>query len=176
MRQPVSINGILKVRRLTIIPLLSAGGAVIFVFESMIPQPLPFAKLGLSNIAPLIALYIFGLPEALAVGWLRIIIGGLFSGSLFSPAFILGFSGSGAAVLTMYAGLLLGRERLSPVGVSVLGAAGHNIAQVITAGLLFVGHHALWNILPFMLLFAAFTGAFVGIIAWEILERMKLID
>ena len=164
---------LIKSRRLTIIPLLAAGGAVVFVFESLIPQPLPFARLGLSNIAPMLALYLFGFPEALTVGWLRVIVGGMFSGSLFSPAFALSFSGSGIAVLAMYAGLKLAGDRFSPVGISVLGAVGHNITQVAVAKFMFIGHIMIWDLLPFMLLFAAVTGTVVGFVAWEVLNRME---
>jgi len=163
-------------RRITGIPLLAAAGAVIFVFEAMIPTPLPWAKLGLSNIAVLLALIFWGFTEALAVSWLRIIVGGLFTGSLLSPAFAFGICGGFFAAAAMWALYKYCRRQFSPVGISIAGAAAHSIGQILTAKLLFIRHQGIWNILPIMLLISVFTGALVGFIAYYILARLSFAD
>lgn len=167
------MNGmaLIKPRRLTIIPLLSAVGAVVFIFEAMIPQPLPWAKLGLSNIAVLLALYYYGFPEALGVSWLRVLIGGLFTGGLLSPAFAFGVVGGGAAVGAMSLAAYLFKDRFSPVGISIIGAASHSLGQLTVAYLFFISHGVIWNLLPYMLLTSVITGAVVGFIGLRILER-----
>ncbi len=165
------MNGMLKPRRLTIIPLLAAGGAVMFAFETLIPQPVPWAKLGLSNIAGLLALYVFGFKEALAVTWLRVIIAGLFTGGLFSPGFALAFTGGGAAMIGMW-GAKVSRW-FSPAGVSISGAACHNIGQIAAAYLLFIRQESLWHLLPVMLITSVFTGALVGLAGMAALEAVN---
>ena len=154
------------------IPLLAAGGAVVFAFESLVPQPVPWAKLGLSNIAALLALYMFGLREALAVTWLRVIIGGLFTGGLFSPGFALAFTGGGTAALGMWGAKSVFGEKLSPAGVSIAGAACHNTGQILAAYSLFIRHESIWSLLPVMLLTSVFTGAVVGLAGMAALEAV----
>ena len=167
---------ILRKRRLTVIPLLTAAGAVVFVFESLIPQPLPWARLGLSNIVVLLALYYYGFREALAVSWLRVLVGGLFTGGLFSPAFIFGMTGGFFSAVVMAGARKTGKSRFSPIGISILGAAAHSVGQLAAAYLLFIGHKAIWNLLPYMLLTSIFTGGVVGVIGSEVLERVKIND
>jgi heptaprenyl diphosphate synthase len=163
----------LRARRITIVPLLTAAGTVIFIFESLIPQPLPWAKLGLSNIAVLLTLYYFNFVEALAVSWLRVIIGGLFTGSLFSPSFAFGFVGGACAVSMMWMGKRFFQKKFSPVGLSIMGAAAHNIGQLTIAQTLFVQQTVIWKLLPIMLTFSVFSGALTGLIAFEVLEKIR---
>ena len=164
---------LLKPRRITILPMLAAGGTVIFVFESMIPQPLPWAKLGLSNIAILLAIYYFGFWEGLAVSWLKVIIGGLFTGGLLSPAFALGMTGGGFAVIAMISLKTVSEEKFSPVGISIAGAAAHSVGQLAAVNLLFIRQGFIWNLLPIMILTSIFTGAVVGFIGMDVLERRR---
>jgi heptaprenyl diphosphate synthase len=160
-------------RRFTTLPLLIAGGTVIFVFESLIPQPLPWMKMGLSNIATLLALYLFGFWEGLAVSWLRVLIGGLFSGGLFNPTFTFGIAGGGAAVMAMWL-LKEFKGRFSLIGISIGGAVAHNIGQLFSAQLIFIHHSGIWKFLPFMTLTSIFTGGFTGLVAIEVLKRIKI--
>jgi len=160
-----------KPRRLTYIPLLSAAGAVVFIFESLVPMPIPWVKLGLSNIAVLLAVYYFGLAEALAVSLLRLIAGALFLGALFTPAFVFGLCGGLLAVLTMWLLKWLLRSKVSPLGISVAGSAAHNFGQLAAARYFFIGNISLWNLLPFMILTAVGTGIITGLAAYILLER-----
>ena len=164
----------LKPRRFTILPMLAAGGTVIFVFESMVPQPLPWAKLGLSNIAVLLAIYYFGLWEGLAVSWLKVTAGGLFTGGLFTPAFIFGIAGGGLAAAVMFFLQRYMGTKFSPVGVSIAGAAAHNAGQLAAAYIFFIRQASIWNLLPLMLLTSIFTGAIVGFVGMHVLERISL--
>ena len=67
--------------------LIATGGLVLFLFESLIPRPLPWLKPGLANIATLYALQKFGLRESLSVTLLRICVGGIILGTFLNPAF-----------------------------------------------------------------------------------------
>lgn len=159
-------------RRLTSLPLLTAAGAVIFIFEAMIPAPLPWVKLGLSNVVVVLALYRFGLLEALTVSLLRILVGGLFTGSLFSPAFLFSVSGGLTSVLAMWILLRIGKNKFSPVGISLTGAVFHSFGQLTAARYLFIQHPGIWNLLPLMVTTSVITGTFIGFMALIIMERI----
>lgn len=158
-------------RKYTIIPLLSAVGAVVFIFEAMIPQPVPWAKLGISNIAVVLTLYYYRFPEALGVSWLRVIIGGFFTGGILSPAFFFGITGGLFSAVSMAFALKLTGKKLSPVGISIIGAAFHSLGQLSAAAIFFINQKTIWNLLPYMVLTSVFTGAVVGFISINILKR-----
>ena len=164
----------LKPRRLTVIPMLAAAGAVIFVFESLIPQPFPWAKLGLSNIAVLLALYFFGFREALTVCCLRVVLGGLFTGGLLSPSFVFAITGGVSAAAAMWLVRASFNDKLSPAGVSIAGAAAHNIGQIAAAYFFFIHHSSVWKLLPVMLLTSIFTGTIVGLAGIIIIEQVRI--
>jgi heptaprenyl diphosphate synthase len=67
----------------------------------------------------------------------------------------------------------IGRGRLSPVGVSATGAAGHALGQVLGGRLLVIQHDAVWQVLPFLLLFAVFSGVLTGWLVTLLLEELK---
>lgn len=51
---------------------------------------------------------------------------------------------------------------LSNIGISEIGAAMHNVGQVIIAGIM-IGNIKIITYLPFLLLLGLFTGYFVGL-------------
>ncbi|MDF2571942.1 MAG: Heptaprenyl diphosphate synthase component [Sporomusa sp.] len=153
-----------RTRRLVLLALLVAMSATLHVVESWLPVPMPVpgAKLGLANIISLLALIIFGWQEALYVAVARVLIGSLFGGALFGPAFIMSMGGALISVLVMtYTYNNYGRL-FSLVGVSVSGAVAHNIGQVVLAAILVYSLGLLWYI-PYLLLFAVPTGLFTGL-------------
>ena len=88
-------------RRVTNLALLVSIGLVLSIIESTFPPllPVPGAKLGLANIATVIALYMFGPRMALEVTILRSVIGGLLRGSVIG--LFLSFSGGLVSTLVM---------------------------------------------------------------------------
>ena len=127
--------------------------------------------MGLSNIAVLLALYYYGFPEALCVSWLRVLVGSLFTGTLFTPAFAFGMTGGLFAAAAMALALRWSNKLFSPVGISVIGASFHSLGQLTAAYLLFISHSAVWHLLPYMILTSVLTGGVVGFISIEVLER-----
>ena len=89
--------------------LMASAAIVLFVFESLAPKPLPWMKLGLGNLPVLVSLLSFGSGPALAVSAVKLVVGGLLSGGLAGPAFVIGgqFHLGGAEHL----GCLLRRRR-----------------------------------------------------------------
>lgn len=148
-------------RRVTNLALLVSVGLVLSIIESTFPPllPIPGAKLGLANIATVIALYLFGAGMALEVTILRSLIAGLLRGSV--VGLFLSFSGGLVSTLVMIALFLVFDDTFSVVGVSVAGAVTHNVVQLLAAYLL-VRHAALFFYMPYLILIAVPTGLFVG--------------
>ena len=118
---------------------------------------LPGVKLGLANIVTLMALYFLGERNAFTILILRCFLGSFFGGGLSSLAFSL--TGGIFALVTI---TLMRRVKLFSVyGVSVLGAAAHNIGQIAVAMVLMKSVYVA-GYLPYLLIVSIFTGLATG--------------
>jgi heptaprenyl diphosphate synthase len=150
------------VRTLTTLALLAAAGVSLFVLESFIPMPVPFLKIGLANISALLALTLFGAGEMMLVVMIRILVGSMLVGSLFSPAFILALIAGVASALVMALVMKLFGRTFSLVGISLCGSTTHVLAQYAVAQHLYIQNPALVALVPFLLLSALIGGLVVG--------------
>jgi heptaprenyl diphosphate synthase len=155
---------------------LAAAATAVHVLEAMLPVPGPWFKPGLANSLTLLALCLFDWPAAVAVTLIRIIAGSLASGALFSPTFLLSLAGAVAALLA----LALARRLPGPpgpVGLSILAAMAHIVAQTVVAFWITVGYAAtpdlLGTLLPWLLLGAWFTGLCNGLLTLLLLQHLK---
>jgi len=158
----------MKTKQLTTGAILAALALALSYVEGMfpLPVPLPGFKLGLANIVTLFALYTLGAPSALSILLVRVLLGAMFAGN--ASALIYSLLGGFAAMAVMIA--LSRFERLSVYGVSVGGAAAHNIGQV-AAAMLTLGSAAPAAYLPLLLVVAVFSGALTGLICSLLLGR-----
>ncbi|MGE5554024.1 MAG: Gx transporter family protein [Betaproteobacteria bacterium] len=157
--------------------MLLALGIVLYLVEGLFfgPLPVPGAKLGLANIVTLLALLAYGWRWAFLLAVLRVTLGSLLSGAFFSLGFMLALSGATAATLVMAGGRRLAGERLSPVGVSVLGALSHNLAQLAVFAL-WARHAGVFYYLPPLLLLAVPTGLLTGLAGAYLWQRWPELD
>ena len=118
-------------KTITTCAVLAALALALSYLESFFPPllPLPGVKLGLANIVTVYALYALGFPSALAILLVRCTLGALFAGN--ASALLFSLLGGLAALLAM--ALLRKAKGLSIFGVSIAGAAAHNIGQVCAA-------------------------------------------
>lgn len=153
-----------RARLVSKLGMLVALGLVLQIVEGTIPPilPLPGAKLGLANLATVIALVAMGPWEALAVNVLRCLLGGLLRGSF--VGLTISLAAGTAATLVMAVLYAAALPSLSITGVSVAGAVTHNAAQLGVAMWL-VGFPGLRYYLPYLLLIALPTGVFIGVAA-----------
>lgn len=163
-----------KARKLTLISLLVAQGLVLHIFERMLPVPFitPGAKLGLTNIITLIALYIFDFKDVFIVIMLRIILATLLGGGLSS--FLYSVAGGILSFLAMYIMKNIGKDNVSIIGISIIGAVFHNIGQVIIAAIV-VENVMIATYLPILIIAAIGTGFFTGLTAKYLLPYIKRI-
>jgi len=141
------------------------------VFEASLPSLGPWFKPGLANLVTLLALAMMG-PKAtikLAIG--RIIVGSFFIGTLFTPTFIMSMAGGLTAALVM---IVAWRQipGISLVGISLLGALAHMLAQFIAVECLFIQQPALYYALPPLLAISCISGWINGALAGYICAHL----
>ncbi|MEL7565567.1 MAG: Gx transporter family protein [Dehalobacterium sp.] len=168
-----SVKNMISTKKLTVIAILAAQASVLHFLESMFPNPLPIPgiKLGLANIITLLALIFLDLKAALQIIVLRTTLGSLFSGTLFGPGFFMSFSGAVTAAFIM-ALLLRFSKGLSMVGISIAGAAAHNLGQLVIASLI-LRFSGIFFYLPFMLMFSVPTGFMIGLLTRNLVKYIK---
>ena len=144
----------------------------IHVLESAVPMPLPGVKPGLANVIVLIVLLRFGFRTAAAVALLRVIAGSVFIGTFLTPTFFLSLAGALASLAVAGVVCAFAGRWTGPLGFGVAMAMAHMAGQFLLAWWLFVPHPGLLNLLPVLLAVAMGLGAFTGIIAASVLERL----
>jgi len=154
----------LKVAEIALLGVFLAYTLIISLIERMIPLGLsiPGIRLGLTNVAILLALYLFPLSRALLLVVLKCLMAAIFAGSPAALFYSLG--GSLLSFVVMIVLIRLFREHISPVGVSIAGAVFHNIGQILVACLLLQSWVVLLY-LPVLLFIGIGTGAVIGILA-----------
>lgn len=163
----------MTIDKLVKLSLLISIGLVLFIVESFIPFPIPWMKLGIANIVSIIALYIYGIKDALIVVFFRVVIGSLIRGMLLNPIFFVAIGSGIIAVLVMgFVKFSLGRF-FSAVGVSIWGAFFYNITQVVIYYFLIIKRPEIFNLLPFFLIITPFTGFITGFVALIVIEKGK---
>lgn len=160
-------------RRRVFLALFIALAVALHTVEALLPSPAPWFRLGFANILALVALFLYGGRAAWTVTLTRIGVGSLLLGNLFSPGFLLSLSGGVLATALMTGAHAACRRWIGPVGVSALGAAGHALGQLLVAWLVLIRHDGLWQLLPFLLLFALGTGIANGVAANLLLELLR---
>lgn len=142
--------------------LLVAAALALSYLERFIPLnlvvPLPGVKLGLANIVTMFALYTLEKRQAFAILVLRCCLGSLFGGL---SGLAMSLTGGVLAFWTMVLAKKL--PLFSVYGVSLLGAAAHNLGQVLAASVM-MGSVYTFYYLPFLLLTALATGLLTGTI------------
>ena len=130
---------------------------------------IPGMKLGLANIAVLIALYTGGTKAGITVSIIRIILVGLTFGNPYSA--IYGLSGGVMSLAVMIA--LKKTDFFGVMGVSMAGGVAHNLGQLLCAMIL-LKLPAVFTYLSYLMLVGTVTGALIGIIDEEVLKRLPL--
>ncbi|MCD6170046.1 MAG: Gx transporter family protein [Candidatus Latescibacteria bacterium] len=159
--------------RVTYLALLAAVGLVLFVFESLIAYPMPWMRLGLGNAATLLALFLFCPREAALVTLIRVVLGSLVVGRLFTPTFLLSLSGGLASLLTMSLVIKSFYPQLGPIGISISGALAHNLTQLTVVYLLWVKKSQILSLLPILLFSSLITGFVTGALTFLVLQKLS---
>jgi len=147
---------------------LAAAGAVLQTIEAPIPYPVPGARLGIGNVVTLVALTRdtnLDFQDCLVLVFSRVIASSFLTGSFLSPAFVISIIASPLSFIAMF--LVSKAGIFSLIGVSVVGAVVHNLAQLAVVYLFFIHHTSiLTGALPAILTIAGvISGVLTGFAA-----------
>ena len=137
--------------------------ALIFSYvESLIPIHFGVTgiNLGLANL--------MNAKEALLLSIVRIVLAGFMFANLFSILYSL----AGGILSLAVMAFLKKRGTFSVIGVSIAGGVCHNLGQLLVA-MLAVETYQVGYYLPVLLIAGIVTGMLIGIVAAEVLKRLK---
>ena len=159
----------MRSKKLTVLALLTALSMILSYIEGLLPAfvAIPGIKVGLANLAVVLALYRLGWREAICVSLVRVLCLSL----LFGNAASLAYSIAGAALSLGGMVILKKTMRFSPLSVSVTGGVLHNMGQLLMACVL-LSTTALCYYLPFLLLGGILAGIVIGVISAILLKRI----
>lgn len=156
-------------KRIAYLGMLVALAFVLSYIESLIPISLgiPGAKIGLANLAVLIALYTIGIKNAFLISIVRIVLAGFTFGSVAGMLYSLagGILSFGAMIVAKKTG------KFTITGVSILGGVFHNLGQILMA-MAVVKTASLIYYLPVLLIAGTLAGIGIGILGGLILKRV----
>lgn len=153
--------------------LLTALALAVYALESMLPRPLPWLRIGLSNALVLTVLLAYGLKLAVSVSIIRTILGSLLVGSFLSPGFVISILAGVASCLVMGAVFYLAKRVFGTVGMSIFGALAHNLTQLVLAYALFIRRSEIFMLIPVFLFLSVGTGIVTGIAAHFLYQRVS---
>lgn len=158
-------------KKISILSLFSAFAIILSYVESFIPVVgIPGVKLGLANLAVVLAMYLLGYKEAFFINIIRIILVGAMFGNLFGIL----FSISGAAISFIVMALLKMTKKFSIVSVGIVGGVFHNIGQIVVAAFVVNTFNVIVYV-PVLIFSGIITGLIIGMLVQIIYARTKTI-
>lgn len=151
----------INTRKICFCAVISALALVAFVLEQLLPPLfLPGAKLGISNVFVLFAIFYLGKEYGFAVFLVKVLLGSVFSGNV--SALIYSLPSGLLAVATEM--LLSCRDKwFSVTAISVLAGVIHLLSQNVIFCLIYTSYEYLY-FLPYFMLIGVLSGAVVGVI------------
>ena len=131
---------------------------------------LPGAKLGVANLAVMLAFFKTGKADAALISLCRVALMSLLFGNF--QYFVFSVFGAAFAYLAMLA--LCRIDSIGRVGISVASAAAHSVGQIVAAVLIY-SSPALVSYLPILLVASILSGTINGVLLILIERRLEVI-
>lgn len=150
--------------------------AFIAVAESLI-IPIPFFRLGISNIPVCIAFEFFNFFEVSFIVFFKLIFSHLFRGTIFSYPFLIGLAGNTFFLLVGYLFYAVFKKLISFISISMIGAISHSIGQLLMATLFIPIKVVYYLAIPFIfvsLVLGFINGIICNISYNKLFVRLKL--
>jgi len=161
------------IKRHSTLALLGALCLFLSTIEYLIPKPLPFIRIGIANIPIMLAIDLFPFSSFFLLVIIKVIGQAIITGSLFSYVFLFSLGGTLASALGMFIlRKLLGNNRISFIGIGMVGALLSNGVQILLAWLFIFGPSAQF-IAPPLLLLGLITGLLLGIFCQNFSEQSQ---
>ncbi|MEG1777372.1 MAG: Gx transporter family protein [Angelakisella sp.] len=164
-----------SVRQIAFNGLLFAMALVLSFLESMLPVfPMlpPGVKLGLSNIVTMYALFTLGVPSGITIATLKacfvFLMRGLVGGAL-------SFAGGMTSVFCMVIISLLPGVKQNYLLLSIFGAVGHNMGQLVLAAFI-LQTPGIFYTLPILLIAGVCMGIVTGIVLKSVMPYINKLN
>ncbi|MGI5848759.1 MAG: Gx transporter family protein [Christensenellales bacterium] len=162
-----------NVKRIVVSSLLVAVAVTLSITEKIFPigaiVPVPGIKLGLANVVTMMALFYIGPLGAWTILVVRCLLGGLFSGVI---SMLFSLTGGTFAFFAMLLTKKFYGKTFSIYGVSMAGAAFHNVGQILAASVL-LGENLLRTYLPILLFAGLGTGILTAAVAGPLFTKLE---
>lgn len=154
-----------KTQIMVLTSLIFATAIVLAVVENMLP-PLPLAvpgvKFGLSNIAVMYSLFFLGKKQAYTIAILKSAFVFITRGGI---AALLSLTGGILSITVMLLLVMLFKEKITYMVISIFGAVFHNVGQFIVIAIIYTGMN-LWAYLPVLII----SGLVAGVVTSTLLR------
>ena len=159
-----------RTKQVAMMGMLVGVALVLSYIEAMIPIPMgiPGAKIGLANLAIVVALYLFGEKKAFGIAIICLLLVAFTFGNV--AAFLYSLGGMLLSFFTM--AILRKTGKFSIVSVSCMGGVMHNMGQLVMAFFI-LQTQVLWTYLPVLILTGVISGVVIGILGGILMERLK---
>ena len=156
-------------RKTAFMGLLLSFALILSYVESLIPFAfgIPGMKLGLPNLAVVMALYLFSPIAALLLNCLRIMLAGFLFGNLFSILYALA-----GGLVSFFAMCCVKALKARPLITSIVGGICHNLGQILAAIFIVKTIQIAWYFPP-LAISGAVTGALIGILTERVMPYFK---
>jgi heptaprenyl diphosphate synthase len=130
--------------------------------------PVPFIRIGLSNIIVLYLIMEGKTLSAVVVNVVKSLIGGIATLTLLTPGTLLSLVGGLCAIIAMLAAKNL-KAGFTVYGISILGAVAHNLAQLVVIRYVVMLYRQVFMLTPILI----FLGMFSGILTAWLMEFVR---
>lgn len=147
-------------KKLIIMSMFVAIGIVLQYIESrVLISPVPGGKLGLCNIVTIINIFMFGGKNAVMISLIRAFLGTFLTGGAMALPYSVSGAFFSAVIMAIIKRYLY--PKVSMIGISISGAAVHNLLQTCVAAVMLTSGY-IFSYLPFLLVVATVSGAVTG--------------
>ncbi|MBQ5590594.1 MAG: Gx transporter family protein [Clostridia bacterium] len=162
-------HGKISTKRIAVCGLLISLALIFGFVEKLIPfEFLTYGfKIGFANIVVVFALYKLNTLDAFVVSFFKIVLCAISFGG---PVYLF-YSLSGG--LLSFVVMLLLKNKLHVVTVSILGSVFFNIGQIVCASIL-LSTNVIYSYLPVLMVVGIITGAVIGLISNTAINRIKI--
>lgn len=145
--------------------------------EYAIPKPVPFFRLGLANLPIMLSFLCMTKKESTALIFLKVLLQGIISGTLFSYIFLFSLAGSVASGFVMMAifHLFYEKKLVSWLGISMAGGLANNLAQLGVAYIFLFGENTRF-VAPVLLAISFVASIAMGLFANAFVEKSKWLE
>jgi heptaprenyl diphosphate synthase len=156
---------------------LSAIACSLHIVESLITRslPIPFLRLGLSNVIILYLIMDGKAWQAIIVNITKTLVSAVVTFTFLSPGTLISLGAGLAAVLTMFLALK-SRLGFSIYGISICGATAHNMAQLVIAKWVVLDRNEVFMLTPILLFLGLVSGLLIAYIMQLFSHRIKEIQ